>query len=434
MLYRLNEAGFDAHLVGGGVRDLLLGEHPKDFDVATNASPEEVRQTFRNCRLIGRRFRLAHVHFGREVIEVATFRAPHDKHQSTNDNTADQNTAHVEDGMILRDNVFGSVEEDALRRDLTINALYYNVRDFSITDYANGMADLDAGLIRLIGDPDTRYREDPVRMLRAVRFAAKLGFDIEPATEAPLYQHGDWLDDIPPARLFEEVNKLFLSGYGHACYILLRKYGLFEYLFRQTDDVLSGPTGELADRMIQIGLHNSDQRIAEGKPVTPAYLFATLLWEPVRLDTESVLDGSEKDPSELRTVGYEVLDAQREQVTIPKRFQIMIRDIWNMQPRFLRQQTGRANRLAQHPKFRAAYDFLCLRSHSGEISDELCQWWTEFQNAQTHTPPSSSTSQSRPKSRPSSQRRRNRNRKPVNKDETASDTTPPANDSTPASE
>ncbi len=287
VLYKLKQEGFAAHLVGGGVRDLLLGHEPKDFDVATDATPEQVRQVFRNCRLIGRRFRLAHVHFGREIIEVATFRGT-----GEDDVDADR---HVENGMIVRDNAYGSIAEDAVRRDFTINALYYDISNFSLIDYAGGLDDLRNGQLRLIGDPDQRYREDPVRMLRAVRFACKLGFNIEPATERPLFDLGFLLGDIAAARLFDELVKLFHTGYGLESFEKLRHYGLFGYLFPATEACLAEEDQSFPITFVSRGLANTDQRIQGDKPVAPFFLYAVLLWEPVRRRYEQLLSKGEAE-------------------------------------------------------------------------------------------------------------------------------------------
>ena len=273
VLYRLKSAGFAAHLVGGGVRDLLLGREPKDFDVATDARPEEVHRLFRNCRLIGRRFRLAHVHFGPEIIEVATFRAA---------GVAEEvDEFHLDNGRIVRDNVYGNIEEDAWRRDFTVNALYYNVADFSVVDYTDGMTDLRQGVLRLIGDPERRYREDPVRMLRAVRFASKLGFRVEPQTEAPLFELGHLLADIPSSRLFEEVLKLFFGGVALQTFEQLRHYGLFGLLFPLTETSLSREEEHFPRTLVSHALANTDERVADGLPVSPTFLFAALLWDPL---------------------------------------------------------------------------------------------------------------------------------------------------------
>ncbi len=358
-------------MVGGGVRDLLLGREPKDFDVATDATPEDVKQVFRNCRLIGRRFRLAHVHFGREIIEVATFRGMHEA-------TSDQGQQDSENGMLLRDNVYGTIEEDAMRRDFTINALYYNIGDFSVVDYADGLKDLQAGVLRLLGDPEQRYREDPVRMLRAVRFAAKLGFIINPACEKPLFESGDLLDGVPSARLFDEVLKLFLGGTALHAFEKLRHFDLFRHLFPETDESLSHEEQGFPITFVIRGLKNTDARVRADKPVTPAFLFAVFLWEPVRQRVQQLEAEGESRHDAMMEAGRDVIGRQVSRVSIPKRFTLQMREIWNMQHR-LEQRGKRAVRLLEHPRFRAAYDFLLLRAESGETELALAQWWTEIQ-------------------------------------------------------
>lgn len=370
VLYRLKSSGFKAYLVGGGVRDLLLGREPKDFDVATDATPEQVRSVFRNCRLIGRRFRLAHVRFGREIIEVATFRGTASE---------DNDERRVENGMIVRDNVYGCIEEDALRRDFTINALYYDIADFSVLDFAGGLADLSQGRLRLIGDPEQRYREDPVRMLRAVRFASKLGFGLAPASETPLLEHGNMLHSVPAARLFEEVLKLFHSGTALGAFEKLRHYSLFHHLFPEADASLSREEHDFPITFVSRGMDNTDRRILEDKPVSPAFLFAVLLWEPVRRHS-LVLEQEGQSPSAaVQQAGSEVLARQQDHVAVPKRFTIQMREIWGMQHRFDGRKGKRPFRLLTHPRFRAAYDFLLLRAESGEVDMELADWWTQFQ-------------------------------------------------------
>ncbi len=356
--------------MGGGVRDLLLGREPKDFDVATDATPEQVKEVFRNCRLIGRRFRLAHVHFGRDIIEVATFRSMQDESKGDRE---------TENGMLVRDNIYGTIEEDALRRDFTINALYYNIEGFSVVDYAGGIDDLKTGTLRLLGDPETRYREDPVRMLRAVRFAAKLGFIINPACEKPLFELGDLLQSVPAARLFEEVLKLFMAGVALETFEKLRHYGLFGELFPETEKSLSHEDHEFPITFVSRGLKNTDIRISEGKPVTPAFLFAVLLWEPVRLLAKRLRDAGESPLQAMQEAGTDILMNQLNQVSIPKRFSIPMREIWNLQHRFEQRAGKRPHRLLTHPRFRAAYDFLLLRAESGETDQELADWWTQFQ-------------------------------------------------------
>ncbi len=370
VLYRLQKEGYEAYLVGGGVRDLLLGREPKDFDVATSARPEEMKRLFRNCRLIGRRFLLAHVQFGREIIEVATFRAQHDGDDDVS-----------ESGMLLRDNVYGTLEDDAWRRDFTINALYYNVGDFSVVDHTGGMEDLKAGILRVIGDPVQRFREDPVRMLRAVRFAAKLGFQIDEATEAALYELGHLLEDVAPARLFDESLKLFLGGYGVQTYELLRHYRLFGYLFPETELALAQEENHFPHTMLLHALENTDARIAEEKPVTPAFLFAALLWEPLRREAALFMANNMPEIQALQLAGDAVVSRQVQRVAVPKRFTLQSREIWTLQERLLRRNGKRAWAMVENPRFRAAYDFLLLRAQSGEEVAELAQWWSDFQSA-----------------------------------------------------
>lgn len=370
VLYRLKSAGFEGYLVGGGVRDLLLGREPKDFDIATEAHPEEVAGLFRNSRLIGRRFKLVHVRFGREVIEVATFRGEHDVGDSH------------DDGMILRDNVYGTLEQDAWRRDFTVNSLYYNIRDFSVVDFTGGMDDLQAGLLRVIGDAEQRYVEDPVRMLRAVRFAAKLGFRIHTDSETPMAALGERLEMVPPARLFDEILKLFLSGYAVASYELLRHYDLFRHLFPMTDACLAEEEHGFPHTLVTRGLINTDTRIAEDKPVTPAFLFAVILWEPVRARARQLLDDGFSEIQALQMASDAVVAMQCQHIALPKRFSLQTREIWVMQARLKRHNGKRAARLLESPRFRAAYDFLLLRAGSGEDElQPLADWWTDYQEA-----------------------------------------------------
>ncbi len=372
VLYRLKQAGYQAYLVGGGVRDLLLGHEPKDFDVATNALPDDVRRVFRNCRLIGRRFRLAHVFFGPEIVEVATFRAGHAGSEADD--------RQIENGMILRDNVYGTIAEDALRRDFTVNALYYNIDDFSLVDYAEGLADIAAGRLRLIGDdPIARYREDPVRMLRAVRFACKLGFMIDPRCEAPLFELAPLLHDIPPARLFEEILKLFQAGFALPAFEKLRHYGLFAELFPETEDCLAAEEQDFPITFVSRGLDNSDRRVQEGKPIAPFFLFAVLLWEPIRRQYQQLLDAGHGWSEAMTMAAGMVAARQQQHVAIPKRYGLPMREIWALQPALERRQGKRPMALIGHPRFRAAYDFLLLRADSGEVDPELATWWTQFQ-------------------------------------------------------
>ena len=406
VLYRLKEAGYQGFLVGGAVRDLLLGITPKDFDVATNALPEEVRRLFRNCRLIGRRFRLAHVHFGHEIIEVATFRAaaaPEREDAEDDDIDGDnegggidraagpvsdaeftapndsEHRAFDQRGRILRDNIYGTIEEDVWRRDFAANGLYYNIDDFSIWDFVDGVSDVRARRLKLIGDPETRYREDPVRMLRAVRFAAKLDFSIEPATEAPIRKLAYLLDGVPPARLFDECLKLFLSGFGAKSYRFLKQYGLFEHLFPLPAAAFVLPPYAYAEDMLERGLINTDERIAADKPVTPTFLFAVLLWSAVLRELNERQAGPAPDLAQLMQACDTVLRAQQSRVAIPRRFAIPMRELLMLQPRFNRRSGVKSLSLLQHPRFRAAYDFLLLRAQVGVADPELAKWWTDIQ-------------------------------------------------------
>lgn len=370
VLYRLNDAGHAACLVGGAVRDLLLGGHPKDFDVATDATPEQVRRLFRNCRLIGRRFRLAHVLFGQEIVEVATFRAGGD------DGSGDR---HVVDGRIVRDNVYGSIEEDALRRDFTVNALYYDIADFSVRDYVGGYADLGRRELRLIGDPEQRYREDPVRMLRAVRLAAKLNFSIAPEARAPFAELGELLLHAPPARLFDESLKLFLGGSGLKSFHALEQSGLLADVYPLTARALAFRGGETFRALIEAGLAGTDARVAAGQPVTPAFLFAVLLWGAVRAQVEREIARGSDVGLAWQRVSRQVIAEQARQVAIPRRFGQTMQEIWTLQPRFEQRVRKRVFRLLAHPRFRAAYDFLLLRAVESEETAELGAWWTRAQ-------------------------------------------------------
>lgn len=373
VLHRLRQAGHEAYLVGGSVRDLLLGREPKDFDVATSAHPDDVRRLFRNCRLIGRRFRLAHVHFGPEIIEVATFRAQHQEGDGE---------GLIEDGRILRDNVYGTIEDDAWRRDFTVNALYYDVGDFSVIDYTGGMADLRAGRLRMIGDPVQRYREDPVRMLRAVRFAAKLGFRIDEESEQVIFDLGHLLEGIPAARLFDEVLKLFQSGYAVETYELLRHYHLFAYLFPETDKGLQYEEQHFPRVLLAKALANTDARISIGKPVTPAFLLAALLWEPVQREAARNRDRGLSELEAMQVAGDAVVARQIRRVAFPKRFTLAAREMWLLQERLKRRAGKRAEVLFAQPRFRAAYDLLLLRAECGEDDlRELADWWTRYQEA-----------------------------------------------------
>ncbi len=417
VLYRLKDAGYQGFLVGGCVRDLLIGIEPKDFDVATDASPDEVRRLFRNCRLIGRRFRLAHVRFGPQIIEVATFRAagapmapepdldgvtgeeegedegedsepgvPLDEHGDINGNVAgprdedddDSDRAHDERGRLLRDNVYGSIDQDVWRRDFTCNALYYNIEDFSIWDYVGGVEDVRARTIRLIGDPETRYREDPVRMLRAVRFEAKLGFEIHESARAPFATLAELLTHIPPARLLDEFQKLFLAGFGRQAFDLLRTHGLFAPLFPATAAHLEAEPDGMALQLIHAGLADTDRRVAEGRAVTPMFLFAVMLFGPVSAAAQRRFDAGLPPPVAIAEAVDEVVSQQNRRIGIPKRFSYPMRELLALQPRFHRREGRRVLGLLSHPRFRAAYDFLLLRAHAGAEDPAIARWWTEF--------------------------------------------------------
>nr|ART38903.1 H167 [uncultured bacterium] len=362
VLYGLHKAGYEACLVGGGVRDLLLGVTPKDFDIATSASPEQVRATFRNSRLIGRRFRLAHVHFGPEIVEVATYRASHDKAE-------DEADARLDGDRILRDNVYGTREEDVIRRDFTVNALYYRIEDFSLIDHVGALEDIEQRRLRTIGDPEARYREDPVRMLRAVRLAAKLGLTIEPATEAPLFELGYLLETVPQARLFDEAVKLLLSGHGVRSYELLLHYRLLDYLF----PIESATLAPERERLIRDALANTDQRVAAGLPVTPAFLIAVLLWEPLQHAMAHQLVRGVSEHDAFVQAQEDVLRTQNDLLAVPKRFTLPAAEIWFLQGRLQRRR--QPDRLLAHPRFRAAFDFLALRAqHEPDLRPCLDFW------------------------------------------------------------
>ncbi len=381
-MYRLRDAGYQAFLVGGSVRDLLLGLRPKDFDVATNALPDEVRGIFRNCRLIGRRFRLAHVYFGSEVIEVATFRAAHVEEEEERDEddwrARDADGERVTDarGRILRDNVYGTIEEDVWRRDFTANALYYSIEDFSVWDFVDGVRDVAARQLRLIGDPVTRYHEDPVRMLRAVRFAAKLGFGLHPDTERPLRELAYLLTHVPPARLFDEILKLFLGGFGVRALALLRQYGMLEHLFPATKGPLAAEDGPASQILIR-GIENTDARVAADKPVTPTFLFAIFLYGPIVERAREL--GGERDSHHLFAATEEIVREQQGRITIPRRFTLPMREMFTLQPRFQRREGRKALAFLHHPRFRAAYDLLLLRAQAGAEDPQVVQWWTDVQ-------------------------------------------------------
>lgn len=383
VLYGLHDAGFQALLVGGGVRDELLGLKPKDFDVATDARPEEVKEVFRRCRLIGRRFRLAHVRFGNEIIEVATFRAaPRDADDGDSDGDGEGHHELDGTGRILRDNVYGSLEQDAVRRDFTINALYYDIADFSIVDHVGGMRDLQDKRLRLIGDPETRYREDPVRILRALRFSAKLGFTIDKAAAAPIPALKKTLLDVPPARIFDELQKMLLCDHAQDCFAALRSHGLIELLLPVVDASLEDPK-VLA--MIEAALASTEQRVREDKPVSPAFLLACLLYFPMR-ERQVALEAKGLPPMQALAEASESLFAEvTRRVAIPRRFSGMVNEIWHLQHRFTQRRGKRPLRLIEHKRYRAAWDFLGLREVVGDCETGITAWWEEFANANGDT-------------------------------------------------
>ncbi len=363
----LQRAGYKAFIVGGAVRDLVLGHKPKDFDVATNATPEEVKRLFRRAFIIGRRFQIVHVMFGQELIEVTTFRGA-----SSEDAPKD---AH---GRVLRDNTFGEQHEDAERRDFTINAMYYDPERQQVLDYHGGMKDIRSKSLRIIGVPEARYREDPVRMLRVVRFAAKLGFSIAQPTREPIKVMAALINNVPAARVFDEMLKLLMSGHALACLQQLRKEGLHHGLLPLLDVVLEQPLGE---RFVTLALANTDERVRDGKPVSPGFLFASLLWHQVLEKWNAYKAAGELPIPALHLAADDVLDGQTEQLAIQRRIATDMRDIWAMQPRFERRIGKSPHKLLEHPRMRAGYDFLLLRCASGEISEEIGDWWTDFIDA-----------------------------------------------------
>jgi poly(A) polymerase len=444
VLYRLKEAGYQAFLVGGCVRDLILGGHPKDFDVATNALPDEVRSLFRNCRLVGRRFRLAHVVYGQEIIEVATFRAasapetgedpipdadaedgegPELDLEEEEEEPSSASTDLVHDshsGRILRDNVYGSLEEDVWRRDFTANALYYNIADFSIWDFCDGAGDIQARRLRLIGDPERRFREDPVRMLRAARFEAKLGFELDAAGAAPIPQLRQLLTGVPAARLFDETVKLFLTGHGVRSLAALRRRGLLEVLLPAVERYLKTHPDGLVERLLVQGLKNTDDRVAQDRPVTPVFMFALLLYGPIAAFIESRPREQWHEQHTILEATDHALREAHQRVTIPRRIAFGVRDLFALQPRLEHPRGRRALRLLEMPRFRAAYDLLVLRAGLGLAAPETATWWTHLQtlpeaerermaegSAQSGGPPASADGPA-----PARPRRRRRRRRP----------------------
>ncbi|MDQ9170018.1 polynucleotide adenylyltransferase PcnB [Oxalobacteraceae bacterium R-40] len=360
----LQDAGFKAFLVGGAVRDLLLGIKPKDFDIATNATPEQVKSLFRRAFIIGRRFQIVHVMFGQEQIEVTTFRG-----------TSSEHAPKDEHGRVLRDNTFGEQHEDAIRRDFTVNAMYYDPATQTVWDYHKGIDDIRSKTLRMIGVPEARFREDPVRLLRIVRFAAKLNFTIDPATRAPIAVMAPLINNVPAARLFDEMLKLLMSGHALACLQQLRKEGLHHGLLPLLDVVLEQPLGE---KFVTLALTNTDNRIKQGKPVSPGFLFAALLWHQVLEKWNAYQAAGEYPIPALHMAADDVLDTQTENLAIQRRITSDMRDIWAMQPRFERRTGKSPYKLIEHPRMRAGYDFLLLRCESGELDAEIGDWWTEF--------------------------------------------------------
>ena len=371
---QLQQAGYQAFVVGGAVRDLLTGRMPKDFDVATDATPDQVRAAIRRSRIIGRRFQIVHALCGNETVEVSTFRAMSvpiaEGEAESNEMRSDEH------GRLLRDNVFGNQSEDASRRDFTANALFYDPATEEVWDYHHGVADIRAKKLRMIGDPATRYREDPVRMLRAARFAAKLGFSIDGPTQKPIREMADLLKNVPKSRLFDEMMKLLLSGHAWACVTTLREEGLHHGLLPLLDVILEQPMGE---RFVKLALEQTDLRIQEDKTISPGFLFATLLWHEVLAAWDANLKTGMRKPLALQQAMDDVLKKQSAQLNIPRRYDAVMNEIWQLQPRFLDRSGSKPFRLLSHPRFRAGYDFLLLRCQSGELDAELGDWWDKFQ-------------------------------------------------------
>ena len=395
----LQEAGYAAFVVGGAVRDLILGRAPKDFDVATNATPEEVRGIFRRSRIIGRRFRIVHVLCGRDLVEVTTFRGPADVADASH---------QVEDehGRLLRDNVWGDQAQDATRRDFTINALFYDPSREEVWDYHGGVADLKSKRLRVIGDPAQRYREDPVRMLRAARFAASCGLEMDAATRKPVKSLAPLLANVPAARLFDEMLKLLLCGHAAECVKRLRREGLHHGLLPMLDVILEQPMGE---RFVMLALKNTDTRIRTGKTISPAFLFAALLWHEVLAEWKKIQARGVSPVPALHEAMDDVLNQQTEQLAIPRRYSSDMKELWVMQPRFEQRAGQRPYRLLEQPRVRAAYDFLLLRCESGEVEKSLGDWWTSFQDADDDARATMLVADAAP----AAKRRKRRRRKPT---------------------
>lgn len=366
----LHNAGYRAFVVGGAVRDLLLGRHPKDFDVATDATPEQVRNVFRRSRIIGRRFRLVHVMFGQETIEVSTFRSAHDA-------ADDEDSANVDEhGRLLRDNVYGSQSDDAIRRDFTMNALFYDPQSEEVWDYTDGVKDIAKKRVVMIGDPEARYREDPVRMLRAARLAGKLGFTIDAPTKAPIATLSPLLDNVPEARMFDEMLKLLLSGHALECIDMLRELGLHKRMLPGLDRLFDD---EASRAFVTLALKRTDERIRDDRGVSPAFLFATLFWFPMNARQRELEARGERPLAALHQAMDDVLDRQRKALAIPRRFDGNIKELWLSQPRFLQRSRAKAFRTLTHPRFRACYDFYALRAEAGDADQAVADWWEKFQ-------------------------------------------------------
>ena len=363
----LQEAGFNAFVVGGAVRDLLLGHKPKDFDIATNATPEQIKRLFRRAFIIGKRFQIVHVMLGQEQLEVTTFRG-----------ASSDGSPKDEHGRVLRDNTFGEQHEDAVRRDFTVNAMYYDPASQTVLDYHGGIADIRNKTLRMIGVPEARFREDPVRLLRVVRFAAKLGFTIDPATRAPLQVMAPLIDNVPAARVFDEMLKLLMSGHALACLRQLRHEGLHHGLLPLLDVVLEQPLGE---KFVTLALASTDKRVQQGKPVSPGFLFASLLWHQVVEKWNAYQAAGEYPIPALHLAADDVLNTQTENLALQRKIASDMRDIWAMQPRFERRIGKSPYKMLEHMRWRAGYDFLLLRCASGEIDSELGEWWTAFVEA-----------------------------------------------------
>ncbi len=404
VLYRLHKSGYQSFLVGGGVRDAMLELHPKDFDIATDATPEQVRALFGNCRLIGRRFRLAHVRFGREIIEVATFRAAA--------NHKDDDHAHDDKGRIVRDNVYGTIDEDVWRRDFTCNALYYNIADFSIWDYTGGVKDIARRRLVMIGDPDKRLIEDPVRMLRAVRFAAKLDFTIDPSVVKAMSKHVELLANVPAARLFDEFLKMFQAGFAEKTFDLLREHNLFGQLFPPTNEELDKNPAFV--EFVKAALQNTDRRVKAGKSVTPMFLIGVFLWQPTK-KLAAIRRAEEKMPESqsLSLASYELCARQQQRIAIPRRFTVPMREMLSLQPRFSQVHGKRAVNFLEHRRFRAAYDFMVLLAEVGQYPKETAAFWTQVQEQSAEKRADSFQIGSQPPRKRRRKRRRNRSSKPA---------------------